>query len=382
MSSQREKCDVLILSVEAGTGHAQAARALADALAERGLISRIEDTFAYGPSWVFDTVIGVYLRLLEQAPSVYSYLYGLAEGPSAGRLGQRMLTVYLKTFLGRGLRDLIRQREPRCIVCTHPFPVGVLKDFREEGWLRASIAGVVTDFSIHPFWAFQGVDRYYVAAMPLVDQLKAYGIDPKMVQVTGIPIKEDFLQAAPMSRDEAEKALNIPASPKRILVMGGGLGLGPVAEWVSGLNRAPLEDLQIVVVAGKNEELEQRLRQVQEPPERLVVLGYTRQVALLMACSDLFITKPGGLSASEAMAMALPQILLPPLPGQEEVNLRFLVDHQVAWPADAGDKFIEQVSILLQDEQRLSACRESARRLGNLSAARKVADDIEKIINR
>ncbi|WP_187147772.1 MGDG synthase family glycosyltransferase [Heliomicrobium modesticaldum] len=377
--ASREQTDVLILSVEAGTGHGRAAQAVAKALACRGMTARIEDAFAFGPHWVFASVIGTYLRVLQLAPSLYRFLYYSAARPKAGFLGQQLMTAYLEAFIGEGMADLIRRSQPKAILCTHPFPMGVLCRFQEKGWLKQPLAGVVTDFCIHPFWAFPGVHRYYVAGEALLDELASYGLDRERGQVTGIPIDQSFQQAARLSRSEAEAQLGLSPSRRRLLVMGGGLGLGPVEDWVRGLLKASLADMQIVVIAGRNEDLERRLRTIIAPPERLVVLGFTDRVPALMACSDLFITKPGGLSSSEALAMGLPQILFPPLPGHEEVNQRFLIRHHSAWEVKE-EELIAQVEAILADERELEKRREAARRLGNVFAADAVAADVAKLI--
>ncbi|MBM7867152.1 hypothetical protein GTO89_10325 [Heliobacterium gestii] len=380
MDKKTAETDVLILSVEAGTGHGRAARAVAEALESRGMTARMEDAFAFGPHWVFASVIGAYLQVLERAPALYRFLYHSAARPKAGFLGQHLMTAYLETFIGEGLAELIRQSRPKAILCTHPFPMGVLCRFQEKEWLRQPLAGVVTDFCIHPFWAFPGVRRYYVAGEALVDELAAYGLERARGRVTGIPIDRSFQAAARLSRQEAEAQMGLSPARRRLLVMGGGLGLGPVEAWVRGLAQASMKDLQIVVVAGRNRDLQARLQAIAASPERLVVFGFTDQVPLLMACSDLFITKPGGLSSSEALAMALPQLLFPPLPGHEEVNHRFLIEHQSAWEVRTGE-LAAHVEAILADEKELEARRQAARRLGNVFAADAVAADVAALID-
>jgi len=49
-----------------------------------------------------------------------------------------------------------------------------------------------------------------------------------------------------------------------------------------------------------------------------------------MAVTDLIITKPGGLTSSEALAMGKPLLVLNPIPGQEAANSDFLLEHGVA----------------------------------------------------
>lgn len=372
--------DVLVISVEAGAGHGRAAQALASALLSRGIKAKVEDAFAYGPSWTFTTVIGAYLKMLRWAPGFYRFLYQTAEKPAAGSLGKNLLTAYLKALLGPGLRKLISQTKPNVIVCTHPFPLGILCSFQDEGWLGSKLAGVVTDFTVHPFWAFSGCNRYYLAVPELINELIASGEEPGKGLVTGIPIDGAFTAASKMSRQQAEKELGLAPSNNRILIMGGSLGLGPLEAIVKGLVSLPIEALQLVVVAGKNQAVEESLKGLNVPHDRLVIFGFTQEVPKLMACSDLLCTKPGGLSSSEALAMGLPQLLFPPLPGHEEQNYRYLVNQGVASSGDNLESLVKKAVTMLTDPDEKLAYRQAARRIGNVNAAELVAEDIQRLL--
>ncbi|MDD2421097.1 MAG: glycosyltransferase [Heliobacteriaceae bacterium] len=372
--------DVLILSVNAGAGHERAAQAVAAALSRRGSTVKVADAFGCGPRWVFSTVIGSYLQMLLWVPGFYRFLYRTAEKPVAASLGKSLLTAYLYAFLGPGLRRLLRETAPKVIVCTHPFPLGVLCTLQRESWFRAKLAGVVTDFTVHPFWAFPGCSRYYLAAVPLLDELTALGEARGKGLVTAIPINAAFARAKQLTREEAEKRLGLNPVPNRVLLMGGSLGLGPVAGLVKRLLAGATMPLQLVVVAGKNRLLAERLQALAVSPDQLVVYGFTQAVPELMACADVFVSKPGGLSASEALALGLPQILFPPLPGHEEVNHRFLIKQQVAVTIDNLANVVDIVQGVLADPIRRAGLRRATEGLGNVNAAEEVAGDLVTLV--
>ena len=139
------------------------------------------------------------------------------------------------------------------------------------------------------------------------------------------------------------------------MVMGGGLGLGPIVEAVSSLDRLEKDTLEVTVVCGSNHTLQHQLS-MRFP--RFRILGQTDQVPALMAQADLLLTKPGGLTCSEAMASGLPMLLLEPLPGHEEENAEFLCGAGVAktvGPAEVGNAVTE---LLFKAPDRLSFMRE------------------------
>ena len=96
--------------------------------------------------------------------------------------------------------------------------------------------------------------------------------------------------------------------------------MGKLKEVFTGLFRSSL-DIQLIAVCGNNKKLKVSLEAVaSSSPGRAVVFGYTDEVPRLMAASDLLVTKPGGLTVSEAMTMGLPIAIISPIPGQERQN--------------------------------------------------------------
>ncbi|MCW2277901.1 MGDG synthase family glycosyltransferase [Heliophilum fasciatum] len=372
--------DVLLLSVEAGAGHGEAAKAVAASLQRRGLTVQIDDMFAFGPPWVFATVIGSYLQMLRWLPSLYRWGYRRAKEPSSGAMSKKLMAAYLDQLLGTALRQRIHQLQPRAILCTHPFPMGLLSRYRREGWLQGRLAGIVTDFTVHPFWVYPECDCYYVAAPALLPEAERLGVRPDKVAVTGIPINDRFSEAQQRLRWEHEQALHLPTAEHRLLLMGGSLGLGPLEAAVSQLLKLSLPQLQIIAVAGKDQQLEKRLRAMKGESPSLFVYGYTREIPALMACADLIVTKPGGLSSSEAMAMGVPQLLLPPLPGHEEDNRDFLISHHTAIAVPI-EELAEQITALLVEPTVMASMRKACLNLGRPDAAAIVAGDLAEMLD-
>jgi processive 1,2-diacylglycerol beta-glucosyltransferase len=159
-------------------------------------------------------------------------------------------------------------------------------------------------------------------------------------------------------------------------MMSGGVGIGGIeilAEMLLTLNY----DFQIVALAGRNEQLLEYLGNIAvKNPARLFPLGFTRVVERVMATSDIAITKPGGLTTSECLAMGLPMIVVSPIPGQEERNADFLLENGAALKACDGGALNYRVSILLNEPARLEELKKNTKRLGKPEAARTIFDTI------
>ena len=356
--------NVLIVTASVGAGHDQAARAIGAEIGARFPAARvvIADFMGEENSYLNALLKDTYLKMLSVSPQVYDLLYRWSQSRQLPGV-QHLLARAMK----RSMRRLYIRYRPDLIIFTHPFPCGAAAYLRREGKLDAPLVGVVTDFSAHPLWVYEEVDLYFVAADETRNELVRQGVAAERVFPTGIPIDASFGRL--LDRYAATRELGLTARQPTVLIMGGGLGIGPVADAVRSLDGIDRE-LQIVVVAGRNAELRRRLRAVARASRHYIVaFGYTHRVRELMAAADLLITKPGALTVSEALSAGLPMVLVSPLPGQEEDNAAYLVDRGAAvLLADAGEAGA-MVAGLLDRPQALEEMRRLARGLGQPWAA-------------
>jgi processive 1,2-diacylglycerol beta-glucosyltransferase len=175
-----------------------------------------------------------------------------------------------------------------------------------------------------------------------------------------------------------ECAAEYGLDPQRttILLMGGGAGLGSLDKVAEQLLTIPGE-FQLIVLAGRNAEALTSLQQLATRyPGRLFPQGFTNKVERLMACADLVVTKPGGLSTSECLAMGLPMILNAPIPGQEERNADYLLEQGAALKACDAVTLEYRIRLLLGDPARLAKMRENAIALGKPRATAQVLQTV------
>lgn len=364
---------VLFLSANMGTGHAAAAEATLRALRERlpDVDAQIINSVQYASQRVGKMVEEGYIHLLKAFPTLYGLIYESKERPSSLSGVRRVLNrLYGGTF-----RNLIESWKPDVIVCTHAFPFGIISSIRERFGLRVPSVGIVTDFVVHPGWVHKNVDVYAVANDDLERQLIARGVESERVRVTGIPIDPRFGQ--PRELQALRDRLDLNAGLPVVLVMGGGLGMGPV-ERIMKLVRRIERPMHMVVLAGRNERLREQLDEERQRlgghPVRLQSFGYIDNVYDYMAAADLLVTKPGGLTSAEALASGLPMVIIHPLPGQEMRNSKYLLNKRVAVRAASEKTLPTTIEEMLRDVDTLRRMRRVSRDLSAPDSASRTAD--------
>jgi processive 1,2-diacylglycerol beta-glucosyltransferase len=234
------------------------------------------------------------------------------------------------------------------------------------------VLGIVTDFAVHAFWIHQNIEAYAVATEAMRDIMIARGIAADRIAVSGIPVNPNFARGDEPVHALRER-LGLPRDRKIVLMMGGGLGIGPLGRMLRALESIE-EPLAAVVVAGRNPSAERRVLEAAEGVRYPVrVLRFVNNVYDYMHAADALITKPGGLSTAEALAAEVPMVLCKPLPGQEERNARVLADWGAAIRTRSLEELAEAVDTVLTDSARREQMIAAARRFGRPQAARDAA---------
>lgn len=366
---------VLLLSVSAGAGHVRAAEALeatVAAFAAEGhdVEAKHLDVMNYVPSTFRRIYADFYLSLITRYPRLWGMLYRITDDTHPDAVTERMRRT-IERLNTRRLRAAITEFAPDAIVCTHFLPAEMLARQIRKGRVTVPVWLQVTDFDLHRLWVVQGMAGYFAASLEIAHRMRAVGLPASRVHTTGIPIMPAFARVH--DRQALSATLGIDPDRPAYLVMGGGAGVGDLDQLADALLSTG-GDFQLVVLAGRNVTMLERLRTMAATKHagRLVALGFTRQVEDVMACCDLAITKPGGLTTSECLAMGLPMIVNAPIPGQEERNADYLLEQGAAWKAIDAVALAWRVRLLSDEPERLAAMAASARAIGRPHAAHDV----------
>jgi processive 1,2-diacylglycerol beta-glucosyltransferase len=364
---------VLFLSAAVGVGHTAAAQAVRSALVARDptIETRTVDSYRYAASIFAKVVADGYIGMVKTVPQVYRYIYDRAERATHVPKMRRLVSRYT----AGNLRKLVVDLKPDLVVCTHAFPCGVMSEYKRQFDPDLPVVGIVTDFVVHPFWIYTNIDAYAVATPEMGEALTSRGVAPERVLLSGIPVDARFGTARlPVDRLRAE--LDLPRDKRIVLIMGGGVGIGPLDKMMRALGNVDIP-LAAAVIVGRNAGLERRVTAAAEHTAYpLRVFGFVNNVFDYMHASDVLLTKPGGLTSSEALAAQVPMILVKPLPGQEERNTRYLVTRRAAVRARGERELAEAVRRVLTSPEQLAQLRESAGLLRHPDAADRVAERI------
>lgn len=358
---------ILIATVTAGGGHLAAAAALDEAwraARPRDVVERVDLVKFFSPLHRKIHAEG-YVKLVERAPELWGMIFAKTDSPKVARRLNRIQRLFPSRSRIRFARH-VKQFKPDVVLCTHYEPLSVLGSLRRENpkWAAPLVVSVVTDFEAHALWMEPDVDLYCVAAEETKARLVARGAGAENVLATGIPIAAKF--AAKPDAAAVRKALGLRDDFPTLLVLSGGFGMGPVAKILGQLDKiaAPFQTL---VVCGRNEELRRELAaQDRKHPTR--VLGFASNMHELMAVANLIITKPGGLTSSEALAVGKPLLILDPIPGQEAANSDFLLERGAAAKVNRVEDVPFKVAQLLSSK-KLAELAKAAAALGQVDAA-------------
>jgi processive 1,2-diacylglycerol beta-glucosyltransferase len=321
MSSHEKNADVLILSSAIGSGHMRASAAVVRgvSLVDPEQRCQVVD-FPHEVSPGVERLLrDAYLQALKLWPTAYGRLYQSSGTGKSGPLVQQVQTAGLKT-----LERLVSSTGAQALVAPHFYGAGVLGLYKGQNPGMFS-AVVLTDYVPHPIGVPLNLDLYVVADDAAAEVVEKLGVPEERIHPTGIPIDPIFEEPADPGPARKE-ILNLGDDDLPVvLVMGGGLGGGDLEESVSLLLRAS-EAMHLVVLCGSNDRSRERLeRLANSEGHGATFLAFTDRVRELMAGGAVLVTKPGGMSCTEALASRLPQVLYHPIPGQEEDNAEAMV---------------------------------------------------------
>jgi processive 1,2-diacylglycerol beta-glucosyltransferase len=361
---------ILILHATAGAGHTRAAQAIGAALKARGEAFQLVDILDCTPALFRRMYVKSYIDLVQKAPELWGYLYDRTDVVRPATSKRVKARLAFNQLNSQPFKKLLKEAAPRAIVCTHFLPLELLSDLKGRGKIDVPVHAVVTDVSPHALWVYPNIDCYHVATTSAARELERKGFPAERICVTGIPVDPVFAErtAGPAARAK----LGLPEKPT-VLLSSGGFGVGPMVEALESF-RASSAEISLVVVAGKNAELEAKCRAVAKTLRvPVTVHGFVTNMHELMDAADLIVTKPGGLTTTEVLAKGKPMALVSPIPGQEQRNCEYLLEAGAAVRLyDVGDAAF-YLTGWLADAERMKRMTAAAKAIAKPRAANEIA---------
>ena len=365
---------VLILMSDTGGGHRAVATAIRDALIIRHgdavEVQILDGLKEYAPAPI------------KYAPEIYpawiarsKKSYGFAHNITDTRLTTRTLTQASYITIGRFFKQMLREHPADVVVSAHGLLVSPSIEALMSYAERPPFLTVITDYaSTHMFWYDARADRIMVPTKSALDRGLRAGVPADRLRITGLPVNPGFAERL-MNKAEARAHLGLLPDKLTVLMVGGGEGMGSLYRIARAINQHNL-DIQLVILAGKNRALKQRL-EAADWHQPTWIYPFTREMPQLMSAADLIITKAGAASVTEAITAGLPIIISDVIPGQETGNMEFVVRNSAgAYPGDPEAVGRTVARWIAEGPAALEKRAANARSIARPEAAFEVADEI------
>lgn len=224
------------------------------------------------------------------------------------------------------MQAYLDQNPTDIVILTHIFPGEILTYMKTKGISIPKTLFVATDYTCIPFTEEIDCD-YYITPSPSLDEdFITKGIAREKIVPLGIPVSKSFSEN--IDRKEAKERLGLQQKKQYILLSGGSIGAGKIRNTISNLQTylADHSDMVLIVICGNNQGLFEKLQKHYGENKQIMLLQSTPEIAAYMKASNVLISKPGGLSSTEAAVMGVPMLHMNPIPGCEKRNMNFFTN--------------------------------------------------------
>ena len=368
--------NILILSASTGGGHMRASRAIENYMGENGEDNNVKivDSLLYINPILNKTITGGYVYLATKTPKIYGKIYELTnkEERWIGFVSR------LNYLFANKLLPLIDEFKPDVIITTHPFPTEMVSILKSKELVNIPLVCIMTDYAPHKAWVNEKVDAYIVSNDDMVEEMKSIGVKEEVIYPFGIPIEQVFFEKK--DKDLVLNELELNPNLPTILMMAGSFGVTNVFqiyEDIININR----DFQVIVITGKNQKLYDEFNKIvgsSNKPTKLIY--FTNEVNKFMQAADMIITKPGGLTITEALASNIPMAIFDAIPGQEEENAEFLINHNMAIKLEKDKSCSNIIEELLINKEKLNNMKEACRSFDKNDSSKNICALIKELV--
>ena len=347
----------LILSCNTGAGHNSCARAIQETYQSHGEVCDIANGLQFISDHASRFICNWHVRIYRHAPRLFRSGYQSVEHHDSIFREQTAVYRFLTSGAER-MYDYIRAGRYDNIICTHVFPALSLTAMRKSHDLPLLTSHVSTDYTCSPCTADSVLDYYFIPDASLTGEFLSCGVPEEKLVPSGLPAAGAFYLRP--DKAAARRQLGLPEAHQHLLMMCGSMGCGPLFRLAEVLIRRLRSDQELTIVCGTNKDLYAQLNGAFSGISNLHVHQTVDYMSLLIQSADLYLTKPGGLSTTEATAAGLPMVLIDAVAGCEEYNLLYFLRRGSALTAGSPEALGETALSLLADPRRLSAMADCA----------------------
>ncbi len=371
---------IIIFYASYGGGHLSAAKSIETYFKNnyQNIDIKLIDCMKYINKTIEKISTAAYREMAKKVPWAWGKIYSDSQKGPLAHISSRANAIMAVKLL-----KLLKQENPDLIISTHPFGSQMCGYLKRKGKINSEIATILTDFKSHDQWLVENnyINYFFVSNNNMKYELMNRNIPEQKIFVTGIPVSEKFLKN--YNKKEILNQLNFSENKKTILFFAGGefgLGKSKTLEIFEKLV-SNFENIQIIAISGKNETMKNNFIKITNEYKRnnsVTILEFTDKVAQFMSVSTLVITKPGGLTSTEALTSNLPMLIINPIPGQEEENAEFLEENKVAIWLKKDDDINSILNILLNNENILKTMKDNTRLISRPNSTKNICEILTK----
>jgi processive 1,2-diacylglycerol beta-glucosyltransferase len=366
-----EKKKILILFEPLGAGHESAAKAITQAFNLKYPEIEVKSVDASDFSFEISRQLTpwIYNYVTTRVPFLYKLIYEYSDH----KLRRKILRDISSSVLKKShFVKFIQDFAPDFIISTNPLPMQLVSKTKEKKIIDIPSANVCTDFGFHPFWHNEDVNYYFVANEEIKESLIKYDVNYNKIKITGIPTSSKF--SKPVDRKKIIDNLGLDALRPILLIVGGRTSYKNLSVIISGI-RENNNDLQFIIVAGRDNVLLKNLENSEIKKDATIrIFGFVNNLDEYMSVADLIMTKAGGLTVSECLVKNLPMVINDVIPGQEDDNVKYVVNHGAAIKATNAEEVISVVNDLLLNPEKIATMKENCKKIAKPNAAIDLVD--------
>lgn len=347
---------VLILSGNTGEGHNSCAKAIKEYYENLNEECVIEDGLRFISQSVSRFISWGHVWIYRNAPRLFKFGYSYAEKhPSVFKENSPIYGFFAKS--AERLYRYINDGGYDAVICTHVFSALMLTAVMKKYELKISGSFVATDYTCSPSVKDSNLDFYFIPDSALMPDFEGANTPRQKIIASGIPVRQMFYMSVP--RDMAKKSEGISPEHKHLLMTCGSMGCGPIYKLTKLLSQKLNDNQELTIVCGTNIKLKEKLERRYQNFANIHIKGFVQDMSVLMDSADLYLTKPGGISVSEAAVKGLPMVFIDAVAGCEEYNRSHFIEKGTAETSLTVEQLANICIALLQDNEKLSAMREN-----------------------
>ena len=369
---------ILILSAATGGGHLRASHAIESYILANSndTLVNVVDTLKIISPVLDKTICDGYHFLATKTPKVFGKLYQQANKDNSFS----QFVPKFNSLFSQKLIPLLAESHPDIIITTHPFANEMVSHLKGKGMITQPLICVMTDYGPHKAWIADNVDAYIVSTEDMIPELIEMGVKKELIYPFGIPVHDVFFNKE--DKTSLLKELGLDVTLPTVLIMAGSFGVSNVMQIYKDIVKLATP-FQLILITGRNQKLFDAFEnEIKVSPKQTKLVFFTNEVEKYMHASDLIVTKPGGLTVSEALACSIPLAVFDAIPGQEEDNADFLVSHEMGVRIQEGDDCANIIDSLLADHERLAKMRNSCQKFDKSQSSKNILSLIEDLIKK